>query len=215
MSNALAEFAVYVEDKFKLFIRKIKDEYNIPEETLLKILSHKDFSKLLLSRPIKSKKDNLEGECSAELKSGARKGEMCGKKISVKSETGKYCGTHVKLETISAVKEKQALDDIGGLVFRLNKWNNYTFGETGLILKSKTEKKVIGKQLTDGIILDLGPDDISICKRWKLKFIEKYSGKNTQDKEEIVENNTNTDANSNSNSITNTIKYTANMTLIS
>ncbi len=187
MSNPLAEFAVYIQDKFSLFISEVQRECKISAATMRDILARNDIQDLLAckapeakmaSKQVESESDNdtCDDGCKAELKTGERKGESCGRTVSKKSATRKYCGAHVRLETTGAVREKQG-EDLDGVVFRLNRWNNFTFGETGLILKSGTEKKIIGKQLSDGSVVDLSDDDISLCKRRKIKFVRNYSKK--------------------------------------
>jgi hypothetical protein len=208
MNSQLISFFLYVEDKFGKFITEVQDELNIPEEILKDILARQEFRdifsgkhkqyKVILSN---SKEVKKEEGCISKLKSGARKGELCGKKISASSDTKKYCGMHIKLETVAAVKDKQA-EELDGPVFRLNRWNNFAFGDTGLILKSGTERQVIGKQLSDGSIVDLSTDDICLCKRRSLKFIARYS------KKEEIFNNSDEEVNTSS-----TISHTSKIAL--
>ena len=178
MANPLADFAFYIQDRFTQFVSLLQTELGIPEKVLMDILSKKEFRDSISINPPKSRAKAVrsvddEG-CTARLKSGARKGECCGKGISEASASGKYCGVHLKMETVSAVREKEA-EDIEGEVFRRNAWKNFAYGQTGLILKSETEKKVIGKQLSDGTIIDLSAEDIALCRRRKLKYVANYS----------------------------------------
>jgi len=187
-SIQLSEFFLHIQEKFKEFIIQLQIDHNIPEKTLLRILEQDEFQNFaagiefskVTKKPVKSTKPKEEpaGECMAVVKSGIRKGQACGKKISDKSDTGRYCGVHAKLEqTPEAIKKKEE-DELDGILFLKNKYNNYAFGDTGLILESDTVRKVIGRQLPDGNILDLTNDDIALCKLRKLKFIRNYSGRN-------------------------------------
>jgi hypothetical protein len=159
------------------YINELNNITDIPKETLIDIFQHSDIKnplKIQITGKCLGKKGNsTDKECIALIKSGARKGAPCGKKVSTKSISESYCGTHYKLED-----KKDKDNEIDGLLFRLNKWNNYTFGDTGLVLKSDKEKKIIGKQTIDGVIVDLSEDDIALCKMRKLKFIKNYSSNN-------------------------------------
>jgi hypothetical protein len=193
-SSPLVAYCIDIQKAFDRFVLDLQEDFGVSEETIRTILANKDFKTLAATlpgtKPVKKGKKAAVSEpavstaspeaeaeegCIALLKSGERKNQNCGKKISEKSSTGKYCGMHAKLETATAVKAKQAESELNGEVLYLNKWKNFEFGETGLIVKSSTEKVFIGKQLTDGNIVDLGPDDITICKRRQFRYIENYS----------------------------------------
>ena len=62
----------------------------------------------------------------------------------------------------------------GGEIFKLNAFDRYAYGSTGLILKSKDDQRIIGRQTGDGSILDLTSEDIELCRRRKLDFIPRY-----------------------------------------
>lgn len=178
--NKLDEFAEYVQGKFTEFINVLEEELEVPRATIVTILARKEFQELSQdvssNSPLKSPSGSTceSNGCIAMIKSGVRRGQECGKKISLQSESKNYCGTHLKHETLGAVREKEA-EAIDGFIFRLNDKGRYVFGDTGLILKSVDDKKIIGKQLPDGSVADLTEEDIALCKRRKLRFIESYS----------------------------------------
>ena len=62
----------------------------------------------------------------------------------------------------------------GGELFKLNAFDRYAYGSTGLILKSKDDQRIIGRQTANGSILDLTAEDIELCRRRKLGFIPRY-----------------------------------------
>lgn len=57
-----------------------------------------------------------------------------------------------------------------GMTLRKNKFNNYEHLETKFIF-DKTTKKVIGKQLDDGTIIELTIEDIEVCKKYRFKYL--------------------------------------------
>lgn len=195
----LVEYYSYMQCKFEEYITQIQEDHDVPDSVLRSILARPEFQDMIMGKePMREdstliktseKKGECAGECMAVMKSGARKGEACGKKVSDKSNTGRYCGTHVKQET--ECQEKKEDHDLEGVVFRLNKFGNWVFGDTGLILQSGEVKKIIGKQLSDGHIYDLEDDDIALCKMRKFKFILNYS-KGTVEKTFTVASNSNT-----------------------
>ena len=48
-----------------------------------------------------------------------------------------------------------------------NKYSNYEHVQSGLIFNKNT-KKVIGRQSSDGQIIELTPNDIDLCNKYKL-----------------------------------------------
>lgn len=188
----MASFQNYFENldrKFNEYIQKVSTRYNISIKDLKNFLSEMGETVKLDNKIIKTnkkgKKDKIESDqvCIGKIKSGPNKGNDCGKKVSDKSVTRKFCNRHLDNE------QKHQDEELKGSLFRLNKFNNFAFSDTGLILKSKTEMYIIGKQLPDGTIQDLTLDDIEICKINKFKYCSNYSQKmiNTQVKEKNKE----------------------------
>jgi len=190
-NNSLVEFAAYASRVLGNFIERVHEELDIPLEILKEIID-KECADTLLSRvvPVVKKapiaheaEPDDDKACIALIKTGARKGDNCGGKISKNSATGMYCGRHIKFESAGA-EEKSAKKSLknkgpskepeGEIVFRRNKWGYLAYGSTGLILKSDEEKVIIGKQLKEEIE-DLTEEDIALCKMKKFRFIKDYS----------------------------------------
>jgi hypothetical protein len=122
-----------------------------------------------------------EVTCCALIKSGERKGDPCGKAISKKSTSGKYCGRHLKLENSAEFLRKKEEEEIGGPVFRASKHGHFTFGETGLVLEPK-KRIIIGRESTEGKMEDLDEDAITLCRKFRFKFVRDYSKKIRKEK---------------------------------
>ena len=183
-------FISTIDTRINSYLEKVSVNYKIGIEELAKILQssieENSINNLLNSSNKISKKDTKiaektnennnvpENKCVAKMKSGARKGQECGQKVCKTSD--KFCTRHINCQ----VEEKE---EIKGPIFRLNKFNNFSFGDTGLIMKSKTERYIIGKQLADGTVLDLSEDDIKVCVQYKFKYCPKYSEKKIKTEE--------------------------------
>lgn len=120
------------------------------------------------------KKDEAKAEketrtCQMMLKKGNR---VCGKKVSKNSKTGKYCSVHCKAENSGVVENTPDLSNYH--VFKKNAFDRYVYGDTGLILKSKDEQKIVGHQGANGVIRDLNADEILLCQRRRLDYIANY-----------------------------------------
>ena len=113
----------------------------------------------------KCKIDNMT-TCRALIKSGARKGEECGK--AVKSGE-RACKVHSKAK--EPIEEPEPLQEDEIYIIRKNAFNNFVYGNTGLIFKSSTEKYIVAREGSKGEWLSLEEDDINLCKknglRWK------------------------------------------------
>ncbi len=121
----------------------------------------------------KCKIDNMN-VCKAIIKSGARKGEECGKTF----KTGeRACKTHSKTKVVIEEEEPYEEDEV--YIIKKNSYNNFVYGNTGLIFKSSTEKYIVAKEGNKGEWLPLEEEDIALCKknglRWK-KFENKIRG---------------------------------------
>jgi hypothetical protein len=118
--------------------------------------------------------------CPSIIKSGKRKGEECGKYIKDDNE---FCKVHTKKEKI--VEEKSntiSIDDEDILIIRKNKYNNFVYGNTGLIFKNSLEKYIVAKEGIDGEWIPLDDIDIELCKEYNLKWKivqNKFKGEKT------------------------------------
>lgn len=113
----------------------------------------------------KCKIDNMT-TCKALIKSGARKGEECGKVIKCGERA---CKLHSKAK--EHMEEPEPLQEDEIYIIRKNAFNNFVYGNTGLIFKSSTEKHIVAKEGSKGEWIPLEEDDIHLCKknglRWK------------------------------------------------
>ena len=113
----------------------------------------------------KCKIDNMT-TCRALIKSGARKGEECGKSIK---HGERACKVHSKAK--EPVEEPEPLQEDEIYIIRKNAFNNFVYGNTGLIFKSSIEKYIVAREGSKGEWLPLEEEDINLCKknglRWK------------------------------------------------
>jgi len=113
----------------------------------------------------KCKIDNMT-TCKALIKSGARKGEECGKVIKCGERA---CKLHSKAK--EPIEEPEPLQEDEIYIIRKNAFNNFVYGNTGLIFKSSTEKYIVAREGSKGEWLSLEEEDINLCKknglRWK------------------------------------------------
>lgn len=180
MDAAFATYKKFMESKVHEFISELSEQYNIPEDLLLEVwakIARRQMEQMFghttgENTSGKVTKSKPEGGCQAILKSGHRRTQTCGNNISLKSKSGRFCTTHVKLENTSECEPP--IDESEGVVFKKNKWGNYAFGDTGLILKAQDDQRIIGKQKPDGAIIDLTEDDMKLCKRRRLAYVPNY-----------------------------------------
>jgi hypothetical protein len=105
--------------------------------------------------------------CQANLKSGPRRGQPCGKKVSKKSVTELYCAQHLKLETNPAVPEAdEPLKK--SYIFTKDKDGNFVHEATGLVVS--VDKIIVGKQKKTGEIVLLSNDDIEQCNKYRFVY---------------------------------------------
>lgn len=169
------------------YMNVLSEKYNLTIDDLKSLIKDVKIDNNKVDNNKKNKENNNEKDikeelkeqriCTFKIKTGKRKNEECGAKVSKLSETGNYCGRHVaneKKEEQQKERQKEK-DDIQGNLFKLNKFNNFAYGETGLILKSKEDQFIIGKQDENGDIHDLKEEDIMVCKRNKFKYCANYS----------------------------------------
>lgn len=112
--------------------------------------------------------------------SRGRVGETCGKTVARKSETKKYCSTHVNQyenPEKSRIAERKPSEKKGSkktsqepepeiFRFQKSKFGNYTF--RGLV--ANAEKKIYGRETESGSIIPLTDEDINLCNKYKFKI---------------------------------------------
>lgn len=214
------------EEIFELYISSINDKLGIDRSELERLLvetissislTFKDVglsAKAYKTKEQSSLKQNnnqnssdqtsssKQNSCQMILKSGIRKGQLCGTKLK---GNGQYCNRHnktskederneppmtkfkpTKESSVEELKIKgnEPLDEFlkkippEGLIFKKNKHGYFQFGETGLVFKSCKEKVIIGKQLDNGEIQSLTEEDIMICKKYKLRYCSELKESN-------------------------------------
>jgi hypothetical protein len=168
-----------IDNLVQKFISDLHNQFNASEETLLTLWQEvqtstlqSDFSRTISSKTKSSKHEQKPEKepatCQAILK---RKSQPCGKKVSKNSKTGKYCSVHCKCENSTTANTP----DLSNYhIFKKNAFENFTYGDTGLILKNKDEQKIIGHQSANGTIRDLTADEITLCQRRRLDYIANY-----------------------------------------
>jgi hypothetical protein len=173
MDEAFIHYGNFIEEKISEFISELNTQCDIADGTLMEVWKKiKDRGmKGVFEFKQETKREQKEEhkKCEAKMKNGARKGEDCGKNVSKNSKTGRFCGSHLKQET-----EEAKSDDSEGIIFKKNSYGNFAFGNTGLILKSAKDHRIIGKQTSNGSIIDLSEDDINLCKQRRLAYIPNY-----------------------------------------
>ena len=176
MFNSLIKEYFKICEKFfnELIIRGIVED----EDVLFGILENS-----LNKNNFKNKKHNskeiIMNGCKAIIKSGARKGDECGKKpFILLGEEQEYCAVHIKNSnnndgsgsgySSSGLKKEYENSDL--LIIKKNEFGNFVFGNSGLIIKSSLEKYVVAKQGNNGEWLSLTQEDITMCKKFHLRY---------------------------------------------
>jgi len=137
---------------------------DVDEDALLLLLQN-DLRESLGKCKMSSTNKNV---CRSLIKSGQRKGEECGKVIK---DNGEYCKSHSKKEKTEEKTNKIVFeDDEDILIIRKNKFNNFVYGNTGLIFKSSLEKYIVAKEGMNGEWLPLDEIDIDMCKEYNLNW---------------------------------------------
>jgi hypothetical protein len=109
--------------------------------------------------------------CNAIIKSGQRKGEECGKPASTVIGESCFCKTHSKKEKVEERTTKVVIEDEEDiLIIKKNKYNNFVYGNTGLIFKSSLDKCIVAKEGMNGEWLPLDEYDIEMCKEYNLRW---------------------------------------------
>ena len=165
------------------------------------------------SKNVKKTNDEEEnqgdGQCQYVYTRKPKTGERCSVKVK---NGGCYCSTHKAYENKSP-KEKAVIPKVSKSqkespqkesprkespkkevirkpTFRINNdIKKHVHPETNLVLKSASDKKIIGK-LEDKKIVDLNEEDVETCKKWGFVIDEEQLKKlnNNEEEEEEEEN---------------------------
>lgn len=145
------------------FIDRLCDTYGMNQDDLLDV-----WTSVVVSAD--SEKE-MNSSCCVEIKWGPRAGQPCEGKISKKSKSRTVCNRHISQDG-RKVSVKNLKDSV---VFMKNNYGRYVFGSTGLIIVSEDDRRVCGKELSDGTVIDLTDEDIKLCQLRKLKYIANYT----------------------------------------
>lgn len=163
MNNLNSALYEIINDVLNEASLKLSEKFNIPIDEIGHV-----WNTLKLTSSYKQK-ENINEEISGctRILTRVRVGECCGKKISKKSETGKYCTTHLSHERET---KKPKVDEFScNYRFNKSKFGNYTHS-TGLAIRSQTNKKIYGREDKDGIVQPLTEEDIELCKKFRFVY---------------------------------------------
>lgn len=186
MSNFQDTLNQSIENIIKLYITEVSKTYNLEYSELLKLWNSNSETKLnnsddLYKRFNKSQKIELINLCkSKNIKHTGTKDVIIKRLIEHENGSQNSLKQNIK-KTVVEIKR--------------NKWNNYVHTDSNLVFNN-TSQKVIGKQNSDGSILELTIDDINICKQLGFKFIlpeNLDSSKNDDDDDEEPNKNNSDD----------------------
>lgn len=169
------------------YIQQISLKYNIPHNELLHLWNGnvekdniKKDKKEEDGRDVKKEENNIDPEkilkaSKAELVAMCKKkGKKCSgtkteliSRLVSKSNEKKKKKKKKELKTPPVIKKINA--SIPAIQIRKNKFGNYEHVDTGLIFNKHT-KKVIGKQHSDGQIIELSHSEIDLCNKYKFSY---------------------------------------------
>ena len=110
---------------------------------------------------------NPPNSCTAVLKSGKRKDQVCGLKAKANSE---FCARHSKKSTEPSVVVETP--QTPRLILRKHKvTGDFWHSKTRMVFKSQSERVVVGKMVDDSIE-NLTDEDIAVCKKWKFPYVD-------------------------------------------
>lgn len=214
MKNAIEEYSNIISNKFNINPEDLEKIWNdVSEEIQISVSKTKTNSKKIAKVPSLSSQENEENEeknnniingCPYVFTKGAREKETCG----APSKNGNsYCGRHKKYEgttpktkkiipkagpvksinTVSSSKKVTSPSDSVRKIFKMNNTiNKLVHEETGLILKSSSNRVVVGC-FKDGKECPLNSSDIDNCKKYGLNYeIEEEEKEEEEEEEEEV-----------------------------
>lgn len=164
---------ISIDQLLENYIINISNEFNIPVNKLKEIFNNSSIVKDNQNSIIKDNKEkdnNLSKLTKLELM------EMCKtKNIKTNSKNTKSDlidmlknnETKVSINTESITKKLIAT--IPTISIKRNKFNNYEHEETSFVFNNK-EKKVYGKQKSDGTVEPLSKKDIDLCNKYKFSY---------------------------------------------
>lgn len=164
-------------------IQKYLDKF-IKEVSLRHGIPKKEINNLLLSNPSKKVKEipPLNELCSLsrpELVALCKQSNILatGSKEVLICRLAKINSDKYKVEIKKVLPRFQKKSDVLSVVKKYvpiinvsrNQWGNYEHIDTSLVFNQ--EHVVYAKQLTDGTLINLTPDDIELCKQYKFEWL--------------------------------------------
>ena len=152
-----------------------KEEENVIEnkeegkvvENEEKVVENKEEDEIDPEKILKASKAELVAMCKKKgKKCSGTKNELISRLVS-KPVVKKTKKKKKELKTPPVIKKINA--SIPAIQIRKNKFGNYEHVESGLIFNKHT-KKVIGKQHSDGQIIELSHSDIDLCNKYKFSY---------------------------------------------
>ena len=190
----LQQIETIINSEIENFINIIASK-SLDKKELIDIWNKKDFSNILLTNtkpvslvlspnPIKTDstllkltKSELVELCKSKgLKVSGSKPELVDRILNADENKTDEKITKQLIKTTPTKKLNSAVvkklvdkNQIIDICIKRNKYDNYEHVETGFVFNNKT-KKVFGRQLPDGSVVELRPEDIDICNKYKLSY---------------------------------------------
>ena len=161
-----------INDTILKYIDKVSIKYKINKDDLVKMWNSKENSEEKTYDDNKQKvvnglskltKPELEKMCKSKgLKTKGTKAEL----IEILSND--ECKKTI-LKSQESINTK-LIAKVPSIAIKRNKFNNYEHEETSFVFDNK-EKKVYGKQNSDGSISQLTKEDINLCNKYKFAYV--------------------------------------------
>lgn len=156
-----------VEKKEEENVIENEEEEKVVENEEKKIIENKEEDEIDPEKILKASKAELVAMCKKKgKKCSGTKNELISRLVS-KPVVKKTKKKKKELKTPPVIKKINA--SIPAIQIRKNKFGNYEHVESGLIFNKHT-KKVIGKQHSDGQIIELSHSDIDLCNKYKFSY---------------------------------------------
>lgn len=200
LNSEIENFIVTIADKFKLDKKEITDIWNKKDfiniksnsvttkpvslvnsptpkktdSTLMK-LSKTELVELCKSKGLKvsgSKQELVDRILTADENKKVEKNEKVDKSEKNNEKITKHLIKTTPTKKVSGNSPpviKKLVEKIPSISIKRNKHDNYEHEETGFVFNNKTQK-VYGRQLSDGSVAELTPEDIDICNKYKFSY---------------------------------------------
>lgn len=148
----LNSFTEEFRNTFDVFTKRVSTKYKIPEKELQKLWNSTPNQEHVCCKYVYMKGVKMGQKCNANVRKG-----------------GIYCSRHKKFESVVfQYKAPVPIVDRNPkriIIRKMKDCDTYFHPETGMVFKSKTERKVIGV-LVKNDIATLTTDHINLCKKW-------------------------------------------------